>query len=124
MVDGWHLQDQARTLTGREAADLVRDRVHRGDFTTWFESELGRVLAVVSNGARAMVMVLDEPGDAGAHATDPAATGAQDGYVLDDGQHDTYDNRDTVNIADAFTIVEHIVDHGHPPAHVAWHIDR
>jgi hypothetical protein len=43
--------------------------------------------------SRALVWVLEEPGDAGEQAIDPAAVGEQDGHVLENGQHDTYENR-------------------------------
>jgi hypothetical protein len=69
-------------------------------------------------------MVLDEPGDAGEHAIDPTETGQQSGYVLSNGQHDTYDNRDTVPLAQALMIVEHIISSGRPPDGAGWHIDR
>jgi len=69
-------------IDGKQAADLVLVRVAEGLFETWFEHDDGRLLAIVTNGARAMVMVLDEPGDAGEHAIDPTATGQQSGYVL------------------------------------------
>jgi hypothetical protein len=92
---------------------------------TWFEHDRGRLLAVVSNGIRALVILLEEPGDAGEHAVDPSETGQEaGGYVLSDGQHDAYSNRDTVPLTQALAIVEHIVDHGRPPAGVNWHIDR
>ena len=89
-----------------------------------FEHDHGRLLAVVTNGTRALVMVLDEPGDAGEHTTDPMATGQQGGYVLGNGQHDTYENRDTVPLRQALVLVEHLVNHGRPPAGVNWHVDR
>jgi hypothetical protein len=91
---------------------------------TWFEHDRGQLLAVVSNGIRALVMLLEEPGDAGEHAVDPTGTGQQGGYVLSNGQHDAYSDRDTVPLAQALVIVEHIVDHGRPPVGVNWHVDR
>jgi hypothetical protein len=69
-------------------------------------------------------MVLDEPGDADEDATDPIATEQQGGYVLSNGQHDTYDNRDAVPLEQALVIVEHLIHQGRPPAGVDWHIDR
>jgi hypothetical protein len=78
----------------------------------------------VTNGTRAMVMMLDEPGDADEHATNPIATGEQGGYVLGNGQHDTYDNTDTVPLEQALAIVEHILDRDRPPVAAGWHIDR
>jgi hypothetical protein len=69
-------------------------------------------------------MLLSEPGDAGEHAIDPTGTGHQGGYVLSNGQHDAYNDRDTVPLAHALGIMEHIVDHGHPPVNAGWHVDR
>lgn len=93
-------------------------------FETWLEHDQGRLLAVVSNGTRALVMLLDQLVDAGGHAVDPTGTGQQNGYVLSNGQHDTYDDRDTVWLNEALSIVTHVVDHGEPSAGVAWQCDR
>src|SRR5437016_9526781 len=111
-------------LGGSQAAGLIRARMAVGLFETWFEHDDGRLLAIVTNGTRAMVMLLDEPGDAGEHAIDPSTTGEQGGYVLSNGQHDTYDNTDAVPLEQALTIVEHLRDHGRPPAGTGWHVDR
>jgi hypothetical protein len=70
-----------------------------------------------------MVMFMPEPGDPGSHAIDPGADGRQDGYVLDNGQHDTYADRDTIPLDDALRAVDHIVAHGRPPAGVPWEDD-
>jgi len=124
MTDGWRLQDHRHLLAGPDAAGLVRTRADAGQLETWFEHDDGRLLAVVTNGSRALVMVLDGPGDAGEHAIDPMATGHEGGYVLGNGQHDTYDNRDTVPLEQALVIVEHLINHGRPPGGVDWRIDR
>lgn len=124
MTDAWHVHDTDVLLTGDQAVQLIHDRISRGELTVWLESATGRTLAVVSNGSRALVMLLEEPSDAGEHAIDPARTGEMGGYVLENGQHDTYANADTVELAVALTIVKHIVDHGHPPPNAAWHVDR
>lgn len=84
-------------MSGQQATDLVRARMAGGLFETWF---------------------------AGEHATDPNATGQQGGYALDNGQHDTYDNADTVSLEQALTIVEQVLERGRPPAGVSWHTDR
>ena len=57
-------------------------------------------------------------------ATGPTATGQEGAYVLGNGQHDTYDNADTVLLEQALTIVEHILDRGRPPVGISWHVDR
>jgi len=124
VIDKWRVQDQLPYVTGSQAVQLVRDHIEHGTLTTWLESDRGRALAIVTNRSRALVMLLDEPGDPGEHAIDPAASGEQDGYVLENGQYDTYASRDTVTLDLALTLVQHIVDHGRPPADVAWEIDR
>ncbi|SIM88128.1 hypothetical protein [Micromonospora cremea] len=124
-MDGhWREPDRHAPLTGVQAADVVRSRIGQGRLETWFEHDRGRLLAVVSDGTRASVMLLDEPSDPGEHAIDPTGTGQQDGFVLSNGQHDAYSDRDTVPLGQALAIVEHIVDHGHPPASVGWQVDR
>jgi hypothetical protein len=124
VTDVWRLESSHAPVTGEHAVELISSRADEGQFETWFEHDKGRLLAVVTNGTRAMVMVLDEPGDAGEHATDPTATGQQSGYVLANGQHDTYDNRDTVPIQQALMIVKHVIEHGHAPAETGWQVDR
>jgi hypothetical protein len=57
-------------VSGAQAAEIIRARVAGGLFETWFEHDHGRLLAIVTNGARAMVMALDEPSDAGEYTTD------------------------------------------------------
>jgi hypothetical protein len=44
--------------------------------------------------------------------------------VLENGQHDTYANRDAVPFDLAMTLLQHIVDHGRSPAGAAWEIER
>jgi hypothetical protein len=124
VTDGWHLESSHAPVTGEHAVELINARADEGQFETWFEHDNGRLLAVVTNGARAMVMVLDEPGDAGEHAIDPTATGEQSEYVLANRQHDTYDNRDTVPLQQALMIVKHVIEHGRAPAGIGWQIDR
>ena len=124
MADHWRLQNHQAPLTGEQAAELVRKRINQGLLETWLEHDQGRLLAVVSNGTRALVMLLEEPGDAGGHAVDPTGAGQQNGYMLSNGQDDTYDDLDTVWLDEALSIVRHVVDHGHPPADVTWQRDR
>jgi hypothetical protein len=122
--EAWNVGDDGTMLTGDAAVELVRRHIARGDLETWFESPSGRSLAVVSNGARALVMLLAEPGDEGEHAVDPAAAGEMGGYILSNGQHDSYANADTVELSVACAIVQHIVDRGGPPAGTRWQPDR
>lgn len=106
------------TVTAAEVSGLIKV----GE--TWFVDDGGRSLAVVSNGERAMVMLLDHEGDAGEHAVDPGADGWSDGFVLANGQHDEYPDTDTVPLAEALRIVEHVMASGGPPPDAAWQVDR
>jgi hypothetical protein len=88
--------------TDSDKRDLGSDVAGDGQHRRWCHpawGRRGRLLAVVTNGTRALVMMLEEPGDAGEHAIDPTATGHQSEYVLSNGQYDTYDNQDTVPVA-------------------------
>jgi hypothetical protein len=85
---------------------------------TWLDK--GAWLAVVSNRVRAMVMLLDNSEDPGMHAVDPSAVGQQNGYLLDNGQHDAYDNRDTLPLDQALRAVKYIIEHGNLPAEITW----
>lgn len=101
-------------------ADL--ERVLRGQSMVTLSSSLGRVLMFVSNGARAMVVVMDHEGDAGQHLADPVGVGVSGGYVLDNGQVDEYPDRDTVELAAALDAVRGIV--GGSRASLMWVSDR
>lgn len=120
----WAQQDVGQWLTFSEARELIERRISEDQLTTWFESDRGRTLAVVTNRERAMVMLLDGPEDAGAHAIDPKASGTSEGYVLENGQSDEYADRDTVELRRALAVVEHIILVGEPPADAAWSVDR
>lgn len=91
---------------------------------TWFESDRGRLMALGSNGSRAMLMLLDGPEDAGEHATSPDAQGESGGYVLENGQVDTYSNANTVPMNEALDNLGHIIDHGCGLASTAWFSNR
>ncbi|WP_446041230.1 hypothetical protein [Streptomyces sp. SID1121] len=71
-----------------------------------------------------MVKLLRAEGDPGEHAVDPDAEGSSDGFVLSNGQHDEYGDKDTVPIGEAFRIVEHIVGTGSWPAGAQGVVDR
>lgn len=111
----WH-------LTGHEAVTLIRERLSKGDRETWLSNSDGSVLGVTTNGERAMVVLLNDEDDPGAHAIDPLATGRQSGYVLDNGQDDTYANRDTLPLTDALRMVRLILD-GDLPPDITWESD-
>ncbi|MCW2879954.1 MAG: hypothetical protein JWQ95_4054 [Sphaerisporangium sp.] len=124
VTEGWRLPGDDTPLTGQRAAELIRQRVERGLSETWLQHDQGPLLAVISNGTRALVMLLDEPDDVGMHAVDPVATGRENGYILANGQHDTYDNRDTLPLGEALRVAQHIVEQGRPPANTTWQADR
>lgn len=89
---------------------------------TTMSSSRGRALMFVSNGARAMVVLIDHEGDAGQHLGDPTGAGVSGGYVLDNGQVDEYPDRDTVEFATALDVVRAVVSGS--PASVTWVSDR
>ncbi|TXR96385.1 hypothetical protein EAO73_33270 [Streptomyces sp. col6] len=102
----------------------LRARVDDGRLETWLLSSRGRLLAFVTNGERAMVMLLDGEGDPGEHAVDPGGVGESDGFVLANGQDDEYPDQDTVPLAEGLRIVECIVGTGTWPADARWVVDR
>jgi hypothetical protein len=115
----WRVRTDGHEVSGPQAVTVIGDA---GE--TWFECDDGRLLCVVTNGERAVVMLLREAGDEGEHAIDPDASGTQDGYVLGNGQEDVYPNRDTVTLAAARTVVERIIDRDDRPSDVSWQVDR
>ncbi|WP_394617452.1 hypothetical protein JNUCC0626_49050 [Lentzea sp. JNUCC 0626] len=112
---------------GRPVPDLVallRARIDAGHLETWLTSESGRSFAFVTNTDRAMLMLLNGEGDAGEHATTPNAEGESDGFVLSNGQSDTYPDADTVALEQALTIAGHVVREGTWPADAHHVSDR
>ena len=95
-----------------------------GQLATYLHSDSGRLLSFVSNGKRAMVMLMERPGDPGEHAVSPDAVGSSSGFVLENGQEDTYDDADTVPLPDALAAVSSILDTGRPPREMPWTVDR
>lgn len=123
MTESWRLDDGG-AIGPNAAVDELRARIGRGTLETWLTSSSGRLLAVVTNTRRAMVMLLDGEGDPGEHAVAPGADGWSDGFVLSNGQDDEYPDEDTVPLAEAFRIVRHIVAHGTPPEDAPWKADH
>ncbi|WP_404867834.1 hypothetical protein ACI1MP_05100 [Kitasatospora griseola] len=107
---------------GRRRRAAATDR--RGRLENWLHSSRGRQLAVVCNGERAMVMLLDGPGDPGGHAVDPGADGWSDGYLLASGRHDEYPDEDTVPLDRALRLVRHLLGTSAPPPDAPWSVDR
>jgi hypothetical protein len=122
----WSISDPpGGAVDASTLADLIERRVAAGTMTTWLESSLGRRIGVVSNGPRAMVLLLEGDGDPGEHAIDPeAGAGSSGGFVLENDQTDEYPDRDTVPTGEALRIVTHLVSHGVPPDDAAWQVDR
>ena len=109
----WHLQGSPdHVYSGEEARSLLGNRLAWASQETWFEDDDGRLLAVVTNGTRAMVMLLNGEGDPGEHLSDPRAEGESSRYLLANGQIDTYADRDTVDFGAAGRAVAHLIDHG------------
>jgi hypothetical protein len=124
MTAPWRLDDDGTVLTGREAADLLRQRADDGVLGTWLTREDGPTIGVVTNRVRAMLVWMAEPGDPGRHAVDPTAgDGRGDGYRLSNGQVDRYADRDTVPFALARRIVREVLDNGTTGDGVTWHDD-
>jgi hypothetical protein len=124
VAEEWSVLDEEELVNGHEAAELVSTNVRDGRLTTHFASDQGRTLMVVSNGTRAMVVLMGGVGDPGEHAVSPGAAASSDGYVLENGQQDTYEDADTVPLTDAFELVRSIVASGIPSAEASWSIDR
>lgn len=111
-------------VAANQIADLLAVRLTEGQMTTWFDLGSDRSLVFASNGVRAMVLLFIGDGDVGEHAISLGETGSSDGYVLENGQPDTYPDADTVPIAEAYAIVASFIADGKPPASTTWQIDR
>ena len=124
VTESWKFDDDPATLTADAAIGKLSARVASQKLESWLTSSYGRLLAVVTNTKRAMVMLLDGKGDPGERAIDPGANGTSSGFVLANGQNDEYPDNDTVPLPEALRIVRHILTHGNPPADAAWRVDR
>ncbi|TRV80456.1 hypothetical protein FKN01_06840 [Streptomyces sp. 130] len=125
MIESWVIDEAGSpSLSSEAVSSALRARVDGGQLETWLCSSRGRWLAFVTNGERAMVMLLDREGDPGEHAVDPGADGESDGFVLANGQDDEYPDQDTVPLAEGLRIVECIVGTGAWPADARWVVDR
>jgi hypothetical protein len=111
-------------LSASEARAQVATRLAEGELTTWLVSSEGRALGLVSNGVRAMVVLMTGVGDAGEHAVDETAIGSSNDFVHDNGQVDEYPNQDTVPVDVALRVVASVVQNGTPPPDVGWRVDR
>uniref|UniRef100_UPI001E616952 hypothetical protein n=2 Tax=Streptomyces TaxID=1883 RepID=UPI001E616952 len=125
MTESWVIEgDGSSPMPPEAAARALRARVEAGPGETWLTSTNGRALGLVTNGGRALVMLLADEDDPGEHAVDPGAGGVGDGYVLANGQHDRYPDEDTVPLAEAHRLVEHVVRTGEWPLDAPRAVDR
>ena len=125
MREVWKLQGDDARLDGRAAAELVVARLERDVRTTWLESDRGRIACLVTNGERALLMVLDHVQDAGEHLVDEAAEDVEStGFVLENGQVDSYADRDTVPLASALAALREMIDADPAGAARPWVSDR
>jgi hypothetical protein len=69
-----------------------------------------------------MLLLFREPGETGIHAGDPtaAADARSSGFVLSNGQDDTYADRDTVPLERALPALQLIVDAGQLDPAIDW----
>ncbi|WP_351232153.1 hypothetical protein [Streptomyces sp. NPDC002133] len=124
MIESWVFSDDTAPTSPAAAIEVLRERISAGQLEAWLTSSSGRSLAFISNTERAMVVLLDGEDDPGEHAVDPGASGSSKGFVLANGQHDEYSDEDTLPLAEALQVVQHILTTGAPPPHAAWSIDR
>ena len=124
MAEEWSVLDEERVVSVEEAVARVSTSVDDGMMTTYFRSDLGRRLLFVSNGTRAMVVLMSGEGDPGEHAVSPDAVGSSAGYVLENGQEDTYEDADTIPLGEALTALRSIIDSGRPAPGTSWSVDQ
>ncbi|WP_405728930.1 hypothetical protein OG607_27485 [Streptomyces sp. NBC_01537] len=124
VIESWVFSDASEAMSSEAVLERLRGRIVGGQLEAWLTSSSGRLLAIVTNTERAMVMLLDGEGDPGEHAVDPGADGWSIGFVLANGQHDEYPNEDTVPLEEAFRILGRIITEGSPPSDAAWSVDR
>ncbi|MFE7217072.1 hypothetical protein ACFU93_46350 [Streptomyces sp. NPDC057611] len=124
MIESWVFADDTAPASASTAIEVLRERINAGQLETWLISSSGRSLAFISNTERAMVMLLHGEDDPGEHAVAPGASGSSKGFVLANGQHDEYPDEDTLPLAEALQVVQHILTTGAPLPHAAWSIDR
>lgn len=101
--------------SSEDAVEALRAGMRDGLLETWLTGSSGRRVAFLTNTERATVTLVAEEGGAGVRAVDPAAEGTSGGYVLGNGQHDTYPDRETVPLGEALRIVGHVVRTGSWP---------
>jgi hypothetical protein len=130
---GEHKQLNSATLTRR-----LRHRLNSGILEIWLERTdvapkgsrarswtRNRLACLLSNGERAMLMVLDSSDDPGHHAFDELADDQLiSGFALGNGQIDEYRACDTVPVEQALCALRVLIDDGVLDARIAWKSDR
>ncbi|MGK5737848.1 hypothetical protein [Micromonospora sp. URMC 103] len=107
-----------------QVLSAVQEAVSAGEGEIWIEHQRGPILGLVLGGARAMVLRLEEPGDAGFHAIDPKASREPSGeYVLANRQVDQYGDRDAADARHVVPIVVHFLATTDRWPGVAWQDD-
>ncbi|MEU3161581.1 hypothetical protein ACPCAJ_31340 [Streptomyces griseoincarnatus] len=125
MTGSWVIEGAGSSPVPTEAAACALGaRVDAGHGETWPTHANGRSLGFVTNGERAIVMLPADQDDPGEHAVDPGAGGVGDGYVLANGRHGRYPNRDTVPLVEAYRLVEHVMRTGDWPLDAPRAVDR
>lgn len=122
VADGWRVEGGPDVLTGNTAADFAREAINAGQTHIRFVSSERQSLTLETNGVRVMLILWGREGDdKGLQAIDPTAgNGSQGGYVLDNGQHDTYADRATVPLDQAIEAVRHIIENAAPDPRIEW----
>jgi len=69
-------------------------------------------------------MLLKGVGDAGEHVRDPAGEGESPGFVMDNGQVDTFPDVDTIPLRKAQHLLLALVTRGKWPPDTAVSVDR
>lgn len=66
VIESWVINDNSSGPVSSEMVlEALQPRIDSGQLETWLASSSGRLLALVPNTERAMVMLLEEEGDPG-----------------------------------------------------------
>ena len=120
----WRSDDTSEWLGPQAILDTIDARMAAGELTTFLQSDAGRVIGWCTNRERVMLMLLSGVGDAGEHAVDPAGQGESTGFVMDNGQVDTYPDADTIPVPDAQRLLLSLVTGGTFPPDAPIRVDR
>jgi hypothetical protein len=111
-------------LDADDALRVVEERAEAGELMTMLGSDSGRTVMWVTNRRRVMLVLVEGVGDPGMHAVDPGAEGESNGFVVDNGQEDTYVDADTVEIDTARRLLRSLVATGTFPQDAQVVVDR